>query len=87
MNGIILSGLAENIWIAITLFLFVWIYSWAKGNLGSAKLAILFALIIVFLTFYQYPELVWILVILFLLSTFGKEIFSKLNPFEGDQLK
>lgn len=83
MGGIILqNALYANIWIAITLFIFVWVYGWAKENLGSAKLAILFALIVVYLTFFQYPVLVWGLVALFLIATFGKEFFAKINPFE-----
>jgi len=67
----------DNIWIALTLFFFVWIFNWAKGNLGSAKLAIVFAAVIIYLTFYQYPELVWLVVFLFVFSTFGIEIFNK----------
>ena len=71
----------NNVWLALILFIFIWIYSWAKGNLGSAKLAILFAVIIVYLTFYSYPELVWILVVLYMFATFGKEIIAKANPY------
>jgi len=84
---VLLEGVFDNIWIVLTLFLFVWIYSWAKDNLGSAKLAILFALIVVYLTFYSYPDLVWLLVVLFLLQTFGKEFLAQINPYGGDQLR
>ncbi len=84
---IVLAGLTDSIWIVLTIFLFVWIYSWAKENLGSAKLAILFALIVVYLTFYSYPFLVWILVAFFVLQTFGKEFLSQINPLGGDQLR
>mgnify|MGYP001593932847 CR=1 FL=1 len=87
MHMIFLATLADNIWIIITLFLFVWIYSWAKNNLGSAKLAILFALIVVYLTFYSYPVLVWILVVLFILQILGKDFLAQINPFGGDQLR
>lgn len=89
MLGIVLqSALTENVWIALTLFVFVWIFSWAKSNLGSAKLAVLFAIIVVYLTVYSFPLLVWIAVAVFLLATFGKELISKLNPLEGgDQLR
>lgn len=73
--------LFENIWIALTLFAFVWIYAWAKNSLGSTKLALLFAVIIVYLTFYTFPELVWLGVFLFIMATFGKEIFAKINVF------
>ncbi len=84
---IILDGLMDNIWIVLTLFLFVWIYAWAKQNLGSAKLAILFSLIVVYLTFYSYPVLVWLLVAFFLMQTIGKDFLAQANPFGGDQLK
>jgi len=84
---IIMDALLDNIWIVLTLFLFVWIYSWAKENLGSAKLAILFALIVVYLTFYSYPVLVWLLVVFFLLQTLGKDFLAQVNPFGGDQLR
>ena len=81
MNGIILqTALEQNIWIALTLFVFVWIFSWAKGSLGSAKLAVLFAIIVVYLTAYNFPILVWIGVAVFILATFGKELITKLNP-------
>ena len=34
------------------------------------------------LLFIQFPELVWLVVILYILATFGKEIFEKMNPFK-----
>ncbi len=82
MNVIVLATLFENLWIALVLFAFVWVYSWAKNNLGSAKLAVLFAALIVFLTFYSEPGLVWIGVALFILATFGKDLFDKVNIFK-----
>ncbi|PIN85037.1 MAG: hypothetical protein COV47_04330 [Candidatus Diapherotrites archaeon CG11_big_fil_rev_8_21_14_0_20_37_9] len=84
---VLLDGIADDIWIVLTLFIFVWIFGWAKDNLGSAKLAVLFALIIVYLTFYSYPFLVWLLVAFFLLQTLGKDFISEINPFGGDQLR
>ncbi|MFH0714535.1 MAG: hypothetical protein V1847_02550 [Candidatus Diapherotrites archaeon] len=67
----------NNIWIALTIFALVWIFSWAKSNMGSAKIALIFAIVIVWLTFYSYPDLIWIGVFLFLLATFGKEVIEK----------
>ena len=81
MDWMILS-LEANIWIALSLFVLVFIYAWAKEQLGSAKLAIIFAAIIVYLTFFQYPELVWVGVILFLFATFGKELLDKVELFK-----
>jgi hypothetical protein len=73
------AAIETNIWVAMTLFFLVLIFAWAKNALGSAKLAILFAVIVVYLTFYQHPELVWIVIGLFLLATFGKELVSKME--------
>ena len=76
------NALADNIHLAITIFLFILIYNWAKGNVGSAKLALVTAIIIVFLTFYQFPDLVWLLVALWAFATFGKDIFQKIGAFD-----
>ena len=78
--------LMDNVWIVIGLYLFIWIYGRAKESLGSAKLAILFAVIVFYLTFYSYPFLVWILVVFFIVQTAGKELLTQMNPFGGDQL-
>jgi hypothetical protein len=72
-----LYDIVPNIEIALSLFYLVWLFSWAKGALGSAKLAIFFAVIVVFLTVWQFPILIWLGVLLFLFSTFGKELFAK----------
>ena len=72
----------NNVWVALILFIFIWIYSWAKSNLGSAKLAIIFAIIVVYLTFYSYSGLVWLVVGIYLFATFGKEVFAKVNPYK-----
>lgn len=79
---ILFDALIDNIHLAITIFLFIWIYNWAKGNVGSAKLAIVTAIVIVFLTFYQFPELVWLLVGLWAFATFGKDVFAKVGIFD-----
>jgi len=72
-----LTDLVHNMEIALSLFYLVWLYSWGKGALGSAKLAIVFAVIVVYLTVWQFPELIWAGVALFIFATFGKELFSK----------
>ncbi len=82
MNGFFLQGLlAENIWVVLTLFFFVWVFTWAKKNLESATLGVIFAIIVVFLTFYSFPELVWITVIVYILMNYGKDL-KKLNPWD-----
>ncbi|MFH0970594.1 MAG: hypothetical protein V1776_04005 [Candidatus Diapherotrites archaeon] len=76
------DALLDNVHLAITIFLFIWIYNWAKGNVGSSRLAIVTAIVIVFLTFYQFPELVWLLVGLWAFATFGKDVFTKVGIFD-----
>ncbi|HIH16173.1 MAG TPA: hypothetical protein HA252_02100 [Candidatus Diapherotrites archaeon] len=86
MTGFLLSywgGLFENLEIALILFFFIWLLSWAKGTLGSAKLAVLFAFLVTYLTVYSYRELVWLTVLLFLFTTFGKDLFEKVQIFKG----
>ncbi|PIN98205.1 MAG: hypothetical protein COT90_05405 [Candidatus Diapherotrites archaeon CG10_big_fil_rev_8_21_14_0_10_31_34] len=83
MDAMIFSSLTLDLEIVISLFLLVWVYSWAKGNLGSPKLAIIFAAIIVYLTVSQHRELIWFGVILFLLATFGKELLAKFMVYEA----
>ncbi|MEM4257126.1 MAG: hypothetical protein QXD98_02080 [Candidatus Diapherotrites archaeon] len=77
----------DDLWVIFVLFFFLWIFGWAKENIGSAALAALFAIIVVYLSFYKYPFLVWILVGLFLLQTAGKEFIAQLNPFSKDELR
>jgi len=76
---VLASALENNLWIVLSLFYLVWLFGWAKRNLGSAKLAVLFAVIVVYLTFFQFPFLVWIPVIIFLFAVFGKGILEKMD--------
>ena len=71
-----------NLEVVLMLVVFVWLFAWAHNNLGSAALAVLFAFIATFLTVFQFPILIWILVALFFFATFGKEVFDKINPYK-----
>lgn len=84
MNLVFLAAdpLLNNLWIVLSLFYLVWIFGWAKRNLGSAKLAVLFAVIVVYLTFFQFQWLVWIPVLIFLFAVFGKGIFEKADVYK-----
>lgn len=68
----------ENIQIAAGLIYLIWLYAWAKKQLGSASIAAIFAVIIVYLTFFQYPVLIWIPIALFLIATFFSGMFEKI---------
>ena len=77
-----MDPLLNNLWVVLSLFYLVWIFGWAKKNLGSAKLAVLFAVIVVYLTFFQFPGLVWVPVIIFLFAVFGKGILEKMDVYK-----
>ena len=77
-----MAEIIQNVVWVLSLLYLVWIYSWAKSKLGSAKLAILFAVIVVYLTFFLFPELVWIPVIIFVFATFGVALFSKMHLYK-----
>ncbi len=77
-----MDPLIQNLEIVLSLFYLVWIFGWAKKNLGSPKLAILFAVIVVYLTFFQFPELIWIPVLIFIFAVFGKGFFEKINIYK-----
>ena len=86
----VLAGYAQPEWaaeigIVLTLFYFVWIFSWGKKALGSAKLAVLFSVIVTYLLFIIHPELVWVPVIIFFIATFGASLFDKANIFKGKE--
>ena len=79
----LLAGpLENNLQIVLSLVYLVWIFGWAKKNLGSAKLAVLFAVIVVYLTFFQFPQLIWVPVIIFFFAVFGKGILEKIDIYK-----
>jgi hypothetical protein len=63
--------------VVLLIIYFLWFYAWGKKQLGE-KLGLLLAIGLMYLTFYTYPELIWFPVLLFLLSTFGKEILERI---------
>jgi hypothetical protein len=70
----------EDLFLTISLILFViyflWIYAWAKKQTGPA-IGLLIAIIITFILFYNFPELIWVPLLLFLWSVFGKELLER----------
>ncbi len=74
--------LIQNLEIALSLFYLVWLFGWSKRNLGSPKLAILFSVIVVYLTFFQFPQLIWVPVLIFLFAVFGKGILEKMDVYK-----
>ena len=59
----------SDITLALVMIFFVMIINWARSNIGSTKLAILFAAIVAYLTIFKHPELAWLALILILAGT------------------
>jgi len=74
-----LSGtdIALSLALVLLIVLFFWIYGWSKNQAGT-KIGLLIAVLIMYITFFQFPELIWIMFILFILATFGKEIMERI---------
>jgi hypothetical protein len=80
MLPLLQADMVGNLETVLSLFYLIWIFGWAKKALGSAKLAILFAVIVVYLTFFQFRNLIWVPVIIFLFAVFGRGVIEKIGP-------
>jgi CHASE2 domain-containing sensor protein len=74
--------LFDNIATVLGLVYAILIYAWAKKQLGNVVLAVLVAVIIVYLTFFQFRELIWIPVIFIFLAFFFSGMFEKVGKGE-----
>ncbi|MCX6802901.1 MAG: hypothetical protein NT067_07410 [Candidatus Diapherotrites archaeon] len=72
----------QNIQLVLGLVYLIWIYAWAKRQLGNVVLAVLVAVIIVYLTFFQFPELIWAPLAFFFLAFFFAGMFEKVGKGE-----
>ncbi len=77
-----LNGLFPDIWANFTTVLAIlytiWFYSWIKKHIGSAKISVVLAVIVVYFGFFTNPILLWVPVILYLLAFFGTGLFEKI---------
>jgi chromate transport protein ChrA len=73
-----LSGtdIALSFALVILIVIFFWVYGWGKNQAGP-KIGLLLAIVIMYLTFYSFPELIWVIFILFILATFGKDLLER----------
>ena len=72
------QDISMSIALVILIVIFFWIYNWSKNQAGK-KIGLLLALVIMYLTFYSFPELIWLIFGLFILATFGKEIMERVS--------
>lgn len=73
------AAMENDLRLALTMVFFVWILNWARKNLGSPRLAIVYALVIAYIIFYKHPQTIWWVVGLFVLSIIGPKFFGKLS--------
>lgn len=72
-----LAPAMDDLRLALTLIMFVWILNWMRKLLGSARLALLFALVISYLVFFKHPNLLFTVFGLLFLVYFFKPFFEK----------
>ncbi len=74
--GAISGGdIALSFALVLMIIYFLWFFNWGKKQLGTTY-GLLLAIILFYLTFFLYPDLVWIPFLLFLFATFGKEFLE-----------
>ncbi|MCX6803860.1 MAG: hypothetical protein NTY48_04805 [Candidatus Diapherotrites archaeon] len=71
----------DDLFLTLALILFViyflWIYAWAKKQIGPG-LGLVLAIVITWILFYNFPDLIWVPFLLFLWSIFGKDLLEKI---------
>ncbi len=71
------SDIAMSFALVLMIIYFIWFYNWGKKQLGT-KIGLLLAIVLFYLTFYLYPDLVWVPFVLFILATFGKDLLERI---------
>jgi len=73
-----LEGTDLGLTLALVLLIiyFLWIYAWAKKQVG-ATVGLLLAILITWLLFYNFQDLIWVPFILYLWSIFGKDLLER----------
>ena len=72
-------SMSNDLRLALTMIFFVWILNWARKNLGSPRLAIVYALVLAYIIFFKHPEAVWLVFGILVLSIVAPNIFKGLE--------
>ena len=83
MNSIFLSysGFQQMVWVVLLIAFVVTIYTWSKSKIANKTIAIILTLILAYIIFIQYPELVWIVAIVVIVYwIYGDAIKKALIP-------
>ena len=70
------TDLALTISLVLLIIYFLWIYAWAKKQVG-ATVGLLLAILITWLLFYNFQQLIWVPFVLYLWSIFGKDLLER----------
>jgi hypothetical protein len=70
------TDLALTISLVLLIIYFLWIYAWAKKQVG-ATVGLLLAILITWILFYNFQQLIWVPFILYLWSIFGKDLLER----------
>ncbi len=73
--------------LALTMVFFVWILNWARKNLGSPRLAIVYAIVLAYIIFFKHPGVVWWIFGILILVTFGAKFWEKIQPLPPEKVK
>lgn len=77
---LLLASLESDVRLALIMIFFVWAWNFARANFGSGKLALIFAMILIYLTLFKHPELVWILFFTLIGIPFLAKFLDKIVP-------
>lgn len=74
----------DDVRLALTIVMFVWVLNWMRKSLGSPRLALLFALVISYLVFFKHPDLLLtvfgLMFIVYFLKPYLDKAFEVANP-------
>lgn len=73
--------------LALTMIFFVWVLNWARKNLGSPRLAIVYAIVLAYIIFFKHPSVVWWIFGILILLTFGAKFWDKIQPGSSEKSK
>jgi len=83
MNSIFLSysGFQEMVWFVLLIAFTVTIYTWSKSKIANTTIAVILTLVLSYIIFIQYKELVWIVAIVIVLYwIYGDDLKKVLIP-------
>jgi membrane protease YdiL (CAAX protease family) len=73
------NAMSNDLRLALAMVFFVWILNWARKNLGSPRLAILYAIVLAYIVFFKHPEAVWLVAGIIVLAWIGPKFFEGLE--------